>query len=54
MVGELDRIVKQEYEELGDLINTIEACSEDIEDVVKQGKESARTNVVAEMGKVVK
>jgi len=46
-------IVKQEYEELGDLINAIEACSEDFEEVIKQTKENSSKNIVAEMGKII-
>ena len=53
IIAQLDRIVKDEYEELGDLINAIEACSEDFEEVIKESKERSSKNMVAEMGKII-
>lgn len=53
IIAQLDRIVKDEYEELGDLINAIEACSQDFEEVIKESKERSSKNMVAEMGKII-
>jgi len=38
---------------LGDLINAIEACSEDFEEVIKESEERSSKNMVAEMGKII-
>jgi hypothetical protein len=53
LVDELDRLVKSEYDELSNLINTIEACGDDFEHFL--GKQSKlKRNPFADMSSIVK
>lgn len=53
LVDELDRLVKSEYDDLSNLINTIEACSDDFEHFLSKHSKLKR-NPLAEMTSVVK
>lgn len=53
LVDELDRLVKSEYDDLSNLINTIEACSDDFEHFLSKHSKLKR-NPLAEMTSVIK